>query len=97
MRGKRLPEVAGHGREAWPAASDSGRWKREAISRAGSLSMQAPTIMPQAPELRSSANLLLVTAVGYGGARAPNSNDDVLEALTRKPFLRIGGPEPSPR
>jgi len=29
--------------------------------------MQAPTIMPQAPKLRSSANLLLVSAVDYGG------------------------------
>src|SRR5438874_12701049 len=86
MRGKRLPEVAGHSREAWPAASDSGRWKRQAISRAGSLSMQAPTIMPPAPKLRSSANLLLVSAVGYGGLASRTLQKPCWNLLSGSPF-----------
>ena len=67
MRGKRLPE--GGGARQRNLASRLRFWAVETRSHIESrLAINAsPTIVPQAPKLRSPANLLLVSAVGYGG------------------------------
>ncbi len=56
-------------RECRALAGRLGFWAVETPSHIESrLTINAsPTIVPQAPKLRSSANLLLVSAVGYGG------------------------------
>src|SRR5438105_12093260 len=97
MRGKRLPEGGGARQRNlasrlrfWAVETPSHVESRLAINASpnhNAASAQTPVICKSAARQCSRLRR----------ARAPNSNDDVLEALIRKPFLRIGGPEPSPR